>query len=89
MADIDHFDERADFTIDPNEWLFLPTYFSFLHDQGLKTVLILDPAIPIERQNYWPYTEGRLRDVFIRSPGPTEDFGFTNSTIMVAAVNKS
>jgi len=53
----------------------------------MKTVLILDPAIPIERDStYWPYFDGRLGDVFIRHPGPTEDFSFTNSTIMVAAV---
>lgn len=86
MADIDHFDHRADFTIDPVKWKGLPEYFDFLHGKGMKTVLILDPAIPIERQEYAPYLDGREADVFIHWPEQTADFNFTNSTIMVAAV---
>lgn len=81
MADIDHFDKRADFTIDQENWAGLPDYFNELHDKGMKTVLILDPAIPIERgETYWPYENGVTNDVFIK---------WDNGTTMLAAVNKS
>lgn len=86
VADIDHFDQRYDFTIDPINWSELPEYFDYLHSLGMKTVLILDPAIPVENPNYWAYLDGRQKDVFIRWPGPTSDFIYTNSTMMLAAV---
>ena len=38
VADIDHYDERKDFTIDPNNWKDLPEYFDELHSLGMKTV---------------------------------------------------
>lgn len=41
VADIDHFDKRKDFTIDPINWSGLPQYFEDLHRMGMKTVLLL------------------------------------------------
>lgn len=90
VVDIDHYDENAVFTIDPSsDWEGLPIFFdNVLHRFGMKGIVIFDPAIPVERKNnYWPYTDGRVRDVFIRHPLFTDDFGFTNSTIMVGAVS--
>lgn len=88
VFDIDHYDERAVFTVDPSsDWAGTAIFIeNVLHRIGMKAVVIFDPAIPVEKKDYWPYTEGRLRDVFIKHPRVTADFGFTNSTIMVAAV---
>ena len=38
VADIDHYDKRKDFTIDPINWKELPEYFDYLHTVGMKTV---------------------------------------------------
>ena len=38
MADIDHYDERKDFTIDPIKWANMSEYFGELHSLGMKTV---------------------------------------------------
>ena len=41
VADIDHFDKRKDFSIDPINWKNLSQYFDDLHKIGMKTVLLL------------------------------------------------
>jgi alpha-glucosidase (family GH31 glycosyl hydrolase) len=87
VADIDHFDRRLDFTIDPSEkWAALPEYFDYLHEIGMKTVLILDPAIAVEIPDYWAYTTAREKEVFIEWPGENPDFEYTNSSIMLGYV---
>lgn len=88
FADIDHYDEKYDFTIDPIKWKGLPEYFDELSKNGLRTVIILDPAIGIERADYWPYTTGRDHDVFIRWPSDKQnpDYNITNSSVMLGAV---
>ena len=40
-ADIDHFDENKDFTVDPVNFGRLPEYFRNLQDNGMRTVIIL------------------------------------------------
>ena len=40
-ADIDHMDERMDFTIDNVNFAGLPEYFQTLRDGGMHTVIIL------------------------------------------------
>lgn len=79
-------DEFADFTVDPVNFANLAGYFDYLDNVGMKSIIIIDPAIPIERQEYWPYEEGQKNDVFIRWPTLSPDFVYTNSTIMVGAV---
>lgn len=86
VADIDHYDERKDFTVDPINWKGLPEYFSYLKEIGMKTVMILDPALIVNETNYWPYETARDNDVFIRWPGESPDFSYTNSTIMLGYV---
>lgn len=88
VFDIDHYDELAVFTYDEaKNWTGLPIFINYLKTVDIKSVVIFDPAVPIEKKDYWPYTEGRLRDVFIKHPTFNPDFSFTNSTIMVAAVS--
>lgn len=40
-ADIDHMDERKDFTIDPVNFNGLKEYFDELRSQGMRTIIIL------------------------------------------------
>ena len=91
VADIDHFDKRKDFSIDPINWAGLPEYFDELHRTGMKTVLLLDPFIMInDTSAYWPYTTGREKDIFIKWPKDFEnpDFADTNgSQIMLGYVS--
>ncbi|CAF1092425.1 unnamed protein product, partial [Brachionus calyciflorus] len=84
VADIDHFDRRQDFTIDEQKWKELPKYFDYLHSKGMKTVLLLDPALVINETNYWPYETGRQKDIYIKwPPGQSPDFAETGSDIML------
>lgn len=85
MADIDHFDRRMDFTIDPVEWSDLPAHFDYLHTIGMKTVLILDPAIATEIPN-WAYTTAKDEDIFIKWPGRNPDYQYINSSVMLGYV---
>lgn len=43
-ADIDHMDERMDFTIDDVNFSGLNNYFKSLQSGGMRTIIILDPA---------------------------------------------
>ena len=89
VADIDHFDKRKDFSIDPINWSGLDKYFDELHNLGMKTVLLLDPFIMInDTEAYWPYTTAREQDVFIKWPAGTinPDYADTNSNAMLGYV---
>jgi alpha-glucosidase (family GH31 glycosyl hydrolase) len=77
---------RKDFTIDPVKWKGLPEYFDQLHSVGMKTVMILDPALIVNETNYWPFETGISKNVFIRRPDDSDDFADTNSTIMLGYV---
>ena len=83
VADIDHYDERKDFTVDPVNWAGLADYFKYLKEVGMRTVMILDPAIIVNETNYWPYDTARETNVFIEWPGFNPDYSDTNSSIMV------
>ncbi len=87
VADIDHYDERKDFTVDPIDWAGLPEYFKYLKEVGMRTVMILDPALIVNNTNYWPYETGKDADVFIKWPGVSPDFADTNSSIMLGYVS--
>lgn len=86
VADIDHFEQRKDFSIDPVNWKDLPEYFDNLHSIGMKTVLLLDPFIMINATNYYPYETGLQKDVFIKWPANSPDFNETKSSIMLGYV---
>ncbi|KAL8616022.1 hypothetical protein ACOMHN_014984 [Nucella lapillus] len=59
-ADIDHMDERKDFTIDPVNFAFLPQYFDTLRQRGMRTIIILDPALIVNETNYEPYEKMKM-----------------------------
>lgn len=47
-ADIDYMDRYKDFTVDKQKWSDLGDYVRELHQQGLKFVPIIDPAIEVD-----------------------------------------
>lgn len=84
VADIDHFDQRKDFTIDPDKFKELPEYFDELHRKGMKTVMILDPALVVNDTSYWPFNDGLKNNVFIKWPnGTSPDRNETKNDIML------
>ena len=84
VADIDHYEERKDFTIDQEKWKELPEYFNYLHSIGMRTVMILDPALVVNQTDYWPFETGKEENVFITWPdGMSPDVEDTNSSIMI------
>jgi alpha-glucosidase (family GH31 glycosyl hydrolase) len=65
--DIDYMDSKKDFTIDRIHFPGLNQYISQLNQEGIKTVLILDPGVNDDHQDYYaPTMEGIQEDVFIR-----------------------
>ncbi|XP_061182189.1 maltase-glucoamylase-like [Saccostrea echinata] len=60
-ADIDHMDEQKDFTIDPVNFKGLKEYFDELRSEGMRTIIILDPALLSTDPLYEPYK--KLSDV--------------------------
>ena len=75
-----------DFTISRERFKEIPEYFRELQDRGMHVVIILDPALVIDRGNlnYKPYLSGVENDVYIKWPnGMSPDFNETNSNIML------
>ncbi|OQV19546.1 Sucrase-isomaltase, intestinal, partial [Hypsibius exemplaris] len=76
-GDIDYMLHRQDFTVDPVNFAGLPQYIDELKSNGMRYVIILDPAIHADAklkypgtpaENYTAYTEGVKRDIFIKWP---------------------
>ncbi|CAH1773121.1 unnamed protein product [Owenia fusiformis] len=67
-VDIDHMDERKDFTIDHVNFPGLREYFDQLREQGMRTITILDPALIVNETNYEPYELMKETDSFIQWP---------------------
>ncbi|OQV25082.1 Sucrase-isomaltase, intestinal [Hypsibius exemplaris] len=76
-GDIDYMLHRQDFTVDPVNFAGLPRYVDELKSNGMRYVIILDPAIHADAklkypgtpaENYTAYTEGVKRDIFIKWP---------------------
>ncbi|NWW52370.1 MGA protein, partial [Pedionomus torquatus] len=66
-ADIDYMERQLDFTLNPR-FLGLPALIDKLHHEGMKFVLILDPAISANETDYLAYSRGLEKDVFIKWP---------------------
>jgi len=64
-ADIDYMDKQKDFTVDQVNYRGLKEYFQELHQQGLRTIIILDPGIA-NSDSYQPLIDGKENDVFIK-----------------------
>ena len=65
-ADIDYMDAEKDFTIDPINYPGLKEYFKQLNDDGIRTIVILDPGTIDDQIYYQPTIEGIREDVFIK-----------------------
>ncbi|CAF2051540.1 unnamed protein product [Rotaria magnacalcarata] len=65
-ADIDYMDAKKDFTIDPINFRGLKEYFAELNADGIRTIIILDPATIDDQLHYAPTIEGIREDVFIK-----------------------
>ena len=75
-----------DFTIDRDKFKDLPQYFKELQAQGMHVVIILDPALVMDRGNlnYKPYLTGVQKDLYIKWPkNMSPDFNETMSDIML------
>uniref|UniRef100_A0A5F9DBU7 Sucrase-isomaltase, intestinal n=1 Tax=Oryctolagus cuniculus TaxID=9986 RepID=A0A5F9DBU7_RABIT len=67
-SDIDYMERQLDFTLSP-KFAGLPALIQRLHGDGMRVILILDPAISgNETQPYPAFTRGVEDDVFIKYP---------------------
>ncbi|KAK3872832.1 hypothetical protein Pcinc_022087 [Petrolisthes cinctipes] len=79
-ADIDHMDRRMDFTVDPENWSGLSAYIREVKSEGLRFIIILDPAINVEMpdEDYPSHTRALAKDVYIKWPkgmAPQHNYG--------------
>jgi alpha-glucosidase (family GH31 glycosyl hydrolase) len=65
-ADIDYMDAEKDFTIDSKNYQGLKEYFNQLNNEGVRTIVILDPGAIDDQKHYAPTMEGIQKDVFIK-----------------------
>ncbi|XP_076463036.1 putative maltase-glucoamylase 2 [Babylonia areolata] len=67
-GDIDHYDDRKVFTIDPVNFDGLSEYFDKLREGGMRIIIILDPGIISNETNYAPYEEMKKVKANVRWP---------------------
>ena len=65
-ADIDYMEARKTFTIDSINYAGMKSYFSELNADGVRTIVILDPALLDNQVNYLPTMDGIQKEVFIK-----------------------
>ncbi len=65
-ADIDYMEAEKDFTVDSKNFRGLKEYFSQLNNEGVRTIVILDPGAIDDQTKYAPTIEGIQKDVFIK-----------------------
>ncbi|XP_012510792.1 PREDICTED: sucrase-isomaltase, intestinal, partial [Propithecus coquereli] len=80
ITDIDYMEDKKDFTYDEVAFKGLPEFVQDLHDHGQKYVIILDPAISIDKlangAAYEPYDRGNAAGVWVNeSDGTTAIIG--------------
>ena len=61
-------------------------YFEELHSLGMKTVMILDPALVIDDKNYTYFDDGLKDNVFIKWPKGTSPDDKEIQDIMIGYV---
>ncbi|KAM4771410.1 sucrase-isomaltase, intestinal [Rhinophrynus dorsalis] len=64
-ADIDYMERQMDFTLGQN-FTGLPAFVDKIRSDGMKFIIILDPAIAGNETNYPAFTRGVDKDVFIK-----------------------
>ncbi|XP_013922389.1 PREDICTED: maltase-glucoamylase, intestinal-like, partial [Thamnophis sirtalis] len=70
-ADIDYMERQLDFTLSPN-FTNLPALVNRIKKDGMRFVIILDPAISGNETNYSAFTRGLHDDVFIKWPNSND-----------------
>ncbi|XP_074023543.1 maltase-glucoamylase-like [Numenius arquata] len=66
-ADIDYMERQLDFTLNPR-FSGLPALIDKIRGEGMRFILILDPAISGNETDYPAFTRGVEKDVFIKWP---------------------
>uniref|UniRef100_A0A8C6W327 Sucrase-isomaltase, intestinal n=1 Tax=Nannospalax galili TaxID=1026970 RepID=A0A8C6W327_NANGA len=80
VTDIDYMEDKKDFTYDEATFNGLPEFVQDLHNNGQKYVIILDPAISINKRangaDYGTYVRGNEQNVWVNeSDGTTPLIG--------------
>ncbi|KAJ7325169.1 hypothetical protein JRQ81_018189 [Phrynocephalus forsythii] len=70
-ADIDYMERQLDFTLS-SKFANLPAVVERIKQEGMRFVIILDPAISGNETNYPPFTRGVQDDVFIKWPNGSD-----------------
>ncbi|NWW15789.1 MGA protein, partial [Falcunculus frontatus] len=70
-SDIDYMERQTDFTISPH-FAGLPALINKIKAEGMRFIIILDPAISGNETNYPPFSRGVENDVFIKRPNTNE-----------------
>ncbi|XP_050821721.1 sucrase-isomaltase, intestinal [Gopherus flavomarginatus] len=70
-TDIDYMERQLDFTLSP-DFAGLPALVDRMKKEGMRFIIILDPAISGNETNYLAYTRGVQEDVFIKWPNSSE-----------------
>ncbi|KFZ65954.1 Maltase-glucoamylase, intestinal, partial [Podiceps cristatus] len=70
-ADIDYMERQLDFTLNPR-FTGLPALIKKIRAEGMRFILILDPAISGNETNYPAFTRGLEKDVFIKWPNSND-----------------
>uniref|UniRef100_A0A8C5KHT8 Sucrase-isomaltase, intestinal n=1 Tax=Jaculus jaculus TaxID=51337 RepID=A0A8C5KHT8_JACJA len=72
VTDIDYMEDKKDFTYDTVKFNGLPEFVQDLHNHGQKYVIILDPAISINKRAnggaYESYDRGNEQNVWVTEP---------------------
>lgn len=75
VTDIDYMEDKKDFTYDEVAFKGLPEFAQDLHNHGQKYVIILDPAISINKRangaDYETYLRGNEQNVWVSEPDGT------------------
>ncbi|XP_075583620.1 maltase-glucoamylase-like [Pelecanus crispus] len=70
-ADIDYMERQLDFTLNPR-FTGLPALITKIKQEGMRFILILDPAISGNETDYPAFTRGLEKDVFIKWPNTND-----------------
>ncbi|XP_078419908.1 sucrase-isomaltase, intestinal [Cetorhinus maximus] len=66
-VDIEYMERQLDFTLDVNDFQNLPNLFDKMRSEGMRIIIILDPAISgNETKHYEAFTTGLDNNVFIK-----------------------
>ncbi|XP_053807579.1 sucrase-isomaltase, intestinal isoform X2 [Vidua chalybeata] len=70
-VDIDYMDRNLDFTLSPR-YAGLPALINKIKADGMRFIIILDPAISGNETNYPAFTRGVAKNVFVQWPDTKE-----------------